>query len=70
MQCINILKWDDLLRSRTSLLLHLCTLSTRRSSRLALDRNRSSQRMKRVLTGPLSRFNLKSRSLGPDKGRR
>jgi hypothetical protein len=46
MQCMNILKRDKLLRSRTSLLLHLCTLSTRRSSRLALKRNSLSQRTK------------------------
>jgi hypothetical protein len=46
MQCMNILKRDELLRSRALLLLHLCTSSTRRSSRLALDRNSSSQLMK------------------------
>jgi hypothetical protein len=43
MQCINILKRDELLGSRTLLLLHLSTSSTRRSSRLALDPNSSSQ---------------------------
>jgi hypothetical protein len=46
MQCMNILKRDELLGSRALLLLHLCTLSTRRSSRLTLDPNSSSQLMK------------------------
>jgi hypothetical protein len=47
MQCMNILKRDELLGSRALLRLHLSTsTSTRRSSRLALDPNSSSQLMK------------------------